>query len=59
MNEVQIKSLLAAAKKVLLVFPETVPDGIDTLSFNIPGYIIEDLREAVNTIEKHRKEKRL
>jgi len=43
--------LQAIAKKVLLCFPETIPEGQAEISFNIPRYIIDELRAVVKETE--------
>ena len=40
-------NLHQVAKKVLSCFPETIPDGQENVEFDIPAYIIEELREAL------------
>lgn len=39
--------LVAASKKMLLCFPEYIPEGQEEVSFDIPAYVIEELRKAV------------
>lgn len=42
-----LDKILGLVKKLLSAFPKTLPDGIDTVSFDIPGYIVEELRQAL------------
>lgn len=43
--EEELKNLKSAAKKVVMCFPEDISE--DTQEFNIPAYIINELREAI------------
>lgn len=38
--------LRGAARKLLQCFPETIPSSQEELSFNIPAYIVRELRAA-------------
>ncbi len=39
-------AIIKAAKKLLSCFPEVIPEGQDTVEFNMPGYVVEELRQA-------------
>ena len=45
--EAIIAKLTSAANKVILCFPPEIPEGQETVEFAIPGYIIDELAEAV------------
>jgi len=44
------RPLLSAAKKVAQCFPDKIPKGKEVLEFNIPAYIIEELRGALRNL---------
>jgi len=44
--ESRIDDLEKAIRKVILLFPSEIPDG-EEVDFNIPAYIIDDLKNLV------------
>ncbi len=42
----KIQAQQALIKKIVLCFPEAFPPGSDSLRFDIPAYIIDELRQA-------------
>ena len=43
--------LLQAANKMVLCFPEDIEPSANTAAFNIPGYVVRELRDAVKEAE--------
>ena len=43
----ELKRLREIARKVVLCFPEIIPEGQEETKFNIPAYIIEELRNEI------------
>ena len=39
--------LVLASRKLMLCFPEEIPADQESLNFNIPAYIVEELRQAL------------
>lgn len=44
--------LVLAARQLLMCFPDEIPTGQKSLNFNIPAYIVEELRQALQEGEK-------
>lgn len=44
--------LVLAARQLLMCFPEEIPTGQKSLKFNIPAYIVKELRQALKSSEK-------
>lgn len=44
------RAVRTAANKLMSTFPETMPD--EPTKFNIPAYIVQELREAIAKVEK-------
>lgn len=40
-------SVRTASKKVVMCFPDKIPRGQDKVPFNIPAYVIVELKEAL------------
>ena len=51
-NIKQLLKIKAAAKKLVSIFPETIPEDCEKTKFDIPAYIIEELNQALNN-RKH------
>jgi len=47
-----LEQLMGVSKKVLLAFPDVIPADKEQIEFNIPAYIIEELRVAVAAAKK-------
>lgn len=47
-----VRKLTSAARKVLSAFPDTIPQGEETVTFSIPGYAVEDLRSGIEDAEE-------
>ena len=45
--ETELSKLKVVANKVVLCFPKTIPKGQETVEFNIPAYIIKELKEVL------------
>jgi hypothetical protein len=45
--QTEIKEIKAIARKVLLCFSEEIPKDQEELTFNIPAYIIKELRDKI------------
>lgn len=46
----ELISIEKASRKLLQAFPAIIPSGHETLAFNIPTYIVEELRTALPPI---------
>jgi len=46
-----IDRVISAAKKLMLSFPDDLGDD-DEVDFNIPGIVVEELREALLQLEE-------
>ncbi len=44
----KLESLETIARKVVLAFPAELPEGQKEVSFNLPAYIIEELRNNLS-----------
>ena len=44
-GELTAQEVISAARKMVLVFPESMPD--EPTTFNIPAYIVNELRQAL------------
>jgi hypothetical protein len=45
----QLHRIEGIAKKLVLCFPEDIPEGEEEVSFNIPAYIVRDLRQELTS----------
>ena len=45
--QARIAELREIAKKVAQTFPEKIPANQETVEFNVPAYIIEELRQTL------------
>lgn len=46
-KEAECKAIRKATNKVVLCFPDKIPAGQKEVAFNIPAYVIEELKQAV------------
>ena len=46
------ESIVTAATKVALCFPDKIPEGQEEIQFNIPAYIIEQMKQTLKDIKK-------
>jgi len=42
-----LRKIWKSAKKVASCFPEKIPEGTDAVRFDIPAYVIDELRNAL------------
>ena len=47
-NLAEGSQLRRVAKKLLLCFPDKIPEGQETVRFDIPVYIVEELKQILN-----------
>ena len=50
--EAVVDKLRSAAEKVILCFPDTIPGGQEEVSFDIPAYVIAELKEAAEAAKE-------
>jgi len=47
-----IDRLVTATRELILAFPEAIPEEEDEVSFNLPGYLVEAVRAALNQLKE-------
>ena len=46
-GQIAYEQLKGLAQKIVLCFPDMIPEDQEEIAFNIPAYVVEELREAL------------